>query len=389
MTERDDDILDFDFFDESPTAEQQPTQRVRMPRRRPSGSPPRGPVRPPHGFAPLLRLIGLIAFAILIVVLLVFWVQSCQGASKRNAYRSYIANVAEIAKTSDRIGRDLTDALTTPGQKVAGLQTALTGLAEREQQDVVKAEALHPPGALRDEHQAVIQALQFRVSGLQGLAATFASVAAKKAPANVDVVLAAQSQRFVASDVVWDDLFKTKAAQVLAKQGIAGVAPPSSSFLVDPALTTADSWTRVLQRLAGASTGGSASTGVHGSALAYVKALSGGQTVADGKALTPGAENTVTATTDLAFAVGVTDSGDSQEVGIQVTLTIEKPGAPIVKTQTIQVIDPGQTKPVIFRNLGQVPFAAKTNLKVDIAPVPGEAKTDNNSATYPVIFSLG
>ncbi len=392
MTERDDDILDFDFFDESPTAEQQPTQRVRMPRRRPPGSPPRGPIRPglpPGGsFAPLFRLIMLIVFAILIVVLLVFWVQSCQGASKRNAYRHYVESVDQVAQTSERIGRDLTDALTTPGQKVGGLQTALTGLAERELQDVVKAGSLDPPGPLRDEHQAVIEALKFRVSGLQGLAATFRT-ATKKGASNTADVLAAQSQRFVASDVVWDDLFKDKAADELAKQGISGVSPPDSNFLVDPGLTTAESWTRVLQRLAGASTGGSAGGGPHGSALESVKALSGGQTVAEGKTLSPGSENTVTATTDLAFAVAVTDSGSSQEVGIQVTLTIEKPGSPIVKTSTIQVIDPGETKTVIFRNLGQVPFAAKTNLKVDIAPVPGEAKTDNNSASYPVIFSLG
>jgi hypothetical protein len=388
MSDRDDDILDFDFFDESPTAEQQPTQRVRMPRRRPPGSPPRPPMRPPHGFAPLARLVGLIAFAIVIVVALVFWVQSCQGASKRNAYRNYVANVAEIAGTSEQIGRDLTDALTTPGQKVTGLQTALGGLADREQQDVVKAQALHPPGALRDEHQAVLQALQFRVSGLQGLAATFRS-ATKKGASNTAQVLAQVSERFVASDVVWDDLFKDKAQAELAQQDVTGVNPPDSNFLVDPSLTTSESWANVLQRLAGASTGGTAGGGPHGSALEYVRALSGGQAVGDGKNLTAGAENTVTATTDLAFAVGVTDSGASQEVGIQVTLTIEKPGSPIVKTQTITVIDPGETKTVIFRNLGQVPFAAKTNLKVDVAPVPGEAKTDNNSASYPVIFSLG
>jgi hypothetical protein len=388
MSERDDDILDFDFFDESPTAEQQPTQRVRMPRRRPPGSPPRPPMRPPHGFAPLARLVGLIAFAIVIVVALVFWVQSCQGASKRNAYRNYVANVAEIAGTSEQIGRDLTDALTTPGQKVTGLQTALGGLADREQQDVVKAQALNPPGALRDEHQAVLQALQFRVSGLQGLAATFRS-ATKKGASNTSQVLAQVSERFVASDVVWDDLFKDKAQAKLAQQDISGVNPPDSNFLVDPSLTTSESWSNVLQRLAGASTGGTAGGGPHGSALEYVRALSGGQAVGDGKNLTAGAENTVTATTDLEFAVGVTDSGASQEVGIQVTLTIEKPGSPIVKTQTITVIDPGETKTVIFRNLGQVPFAAKTNLKVDVAPVPGEAKTDNNSASYPVIFSLG
>ena len=391
MSERDDDILDFDFFDEPATVEQQPTQRVRMPRRRPSGTPPRGPrppqFRTPQGFAPLARLIGLIVFAIAIVVLLVFWVQSCQGAAKKNAYNSYVTDVAQLAASSARVGRDLTDALTTPGQKVSDLQTALNGLAEREQQDVAKAQSLHPPGALRNEHQAVIQALQFRVSGLQGLAETLRTASTKGGP-NTSSVLAQQSQRFVASDVIWDDLFKDPTRTELSRQGITGVSPPDSNFLVDPALTTSDSWSRVLQRLQGASTGGTTSGGVHGSALEYVKALSGGQTVADGKSLVAGSENTVTATTDLAFTVTIQDSGDAQEVGINVTLTIQQTPA-IVRTQKIKVINPGQQKSVTFTNLGQVKFAQKEQVNVDVSPVPGETKTDNNKASYPVIFSLG
>ena len=39
--------------------------------------------------------------------------------------------------------------------------------------------------------------------------------------------------------------------------------------------------------------------------------------------------------------------------------------------------------------LGQVPFAQKTSVSVDVASVPGEHNTDNNKATFPVIFSLG
>ncbi len=389
MSERDDDIIDFDFFDEPPTVEQQSTQRVRMPRRRPEGSPPRGPIRPPQGLTPLLRLVGLIAFAILIVLLLVFWVQSCQGNAKKNAYRHYIADAAVIGASSASVGRDLTDALTTPGAKVADLQASLTGLAQREQQDVDKADALDPPGALRDEHQALIQALQFRVSGLQGLVTTLRGSVSSKTAASTAAVLAAQSQRFVASDVIWDDLFKEPAKAELARQNITGANPPNSDFLTEPELATAAAWDPVLARLRGASTGGTPGGGAHGSALEYVRALSGGQSLAEGKALSSSSENTIVARTDLAFAVGVKDSGDSQEVGIQVTLTIEKPGKPIVKTQTIQVIDPGQTKTLFFRNIDLTGlFGAKTTFKVDIAPVPNESNAKNNSASYPVIFSL-
>jgi hypothetical protein len=60
-----------------------------------------------------------------------------------------------------------------------------------------------------------------------------------------------------------------------------------------------------------------------------------------------------------------------------------------VKTQTLPLINPGQTKSVTFTDLGQVPFAQKTTVSVDVQAVPGEHNTSNNKASYPVIFSLG
>ena len=97
----------------------------------------------------------------------------------------------------------------------------------------------------------------------------------------------------------------------------------------------------------------------------------------------------MTASTNLAFAVTVQDTGDNQEVSIQVTLTIQRSPQNIVKKGTIDLINPKETKTLTFGNLGQPPFGVKTTIKVDIQPVPGEKFTGNNSAEYPVIFSLG
>ena len=61
-----------------------------------------------------------------------------------------------------------------------------------------------------------------------------------------------------------------------------------------------------------------------------------------------------------------------------------------MKTQTIAGDRPGRDEDASSSaTSATVPFAAKTTLKVDVEPVPGEANTDNNSASYPVIFSLG
>jgi hypothetical protein len=383
MTESDTD-LDFDFFDDEPEPGE-PFEEERPPReppRRPPQRPPTG--RTPVGVTPLLRPAGLVAFAILIVVLFVFWISSCQGASKKSSYKRYMDKVAVVAKNSEQHGRELNDALTTPGSKSAELSTRIRSIAQGEQQDVAAARAMSPPGPLRLQHQQAIEALEFRVSGLRGLADAFTTAA--RSPKNVTgnaVLLAGQAERLVSGDVVWDDLFKDPAIEELRRQGVTGVAVPDSSFVPNPDYGSTRFWEAILQRLQGAATTGGTSGGLHGTGLVSVKAQPGNQE------LSSSTENTVTATTDLGFAVKIEDTGDSQEVQVKVTLTIQQSPSPIVQTKTIDLINPGEQKTVLFHNLGQVQFATRTTVKVDIQPVPQEKNTTNNTASYPVIFSLG
>ncbi len=386
MTERDTD-LDFDFFDDDPEPSE-PYEEERVPDERTRGGggpPPRPPsARPPVGLTPLLRLAGLIAFAILVIVLLVFWISSCQGAGKKSSYKRYMEKVAVVAKDSEQIGRELNDALTTPGIKFADLRTKLSGLAQQEQQDVAAVRAMSPPGPLRLQHQEAIEALEFRVSGLRGLGDAFTQ--ASSAPKNVTgnaLLLAGQAERLVSGDVVWDDLFKDPAIEELRRQGITGVAVPDSSFISNPDYASTRFWEAILQRLQGSATTGGTTGGLHGTGLISTKALPGNQE------LSADTENTVTATTDLGFAVTIQDTGDSQEVQVKVTLTIQQTPTPIVQTKTVDLINPGEQKTVTFHNLGQVQFATRTTVKVDVEPVPSESNTSNNSAQYPVIFSLG
>jgi hypothetical protein len=391
MSEYDTD-LDFDFFDDDPPpsrAVEEETEVGREPppaERRGSRRPPTG--RPPVGMTPLLRLAGLIAFAILIVVLLVFWISSCQGASKKSSYKRYYEKVGVVANDSEQVGRELNDALTTQGIKSGELEQKIDGLAQREQQNVAALRSIHPPGPLRIQHQAALESLQFRVSGLRGLADGFtqASRAPKNVTANALKLLEPPATRLVASDVVWDDLFQAPAqgnGGVLEREGITGVAVPGSNFVSSPDYASSRYWEAILQRLQGAATSGGTTGGLHGTGIVKTVALPGSQELSETT------ENTVTATTDLGFAVTVEDTGDSQEVQIKVTLTIQQSPTPIVQTKTIDLINPGEQQTVVFRNLGQVQFATKTTVKVDVAPVPQEKNTDNNSKAYPVIFSLG
>ncbi len=69
-------------------------------------------------------------------------------------------------------------------------------------------------------------------------------------------------------------------------------------------------------------------------------------------------------------------------------MTIPKQPDPIVQTKTIPLIDPGETKAVTFQIGTLVPFGEQISVKVDVDPVQGETNTANNTAEYPVIFSL-
>jgi CARDB protein len=391
MTERDDDI-GFEFFEEEPaTREEQGTQFLPRITRRPPGGPPKGP-RAPSGLTPLLRLVGLIALAILIIVLFVFWIQSCQGANKHNTYSSYMDKVSNVATASNAIGGEFDRLLTAPGETTTQLERQLNGLAQHQQQVVTNAQGIQPPGQLRDEQAAVIQALQLRLSGLRGFGLAFRKTSATKANADQAAqVLSTQGQRFVASDVVWSDLFKAPSLGVLQREGVTGVRVPSSTFLTasrgGPDLVSQSTLKPLWERLQGAASNGAKCNpgDLHGTGIVKTVVLPANTE------LSQDTEQTIKSTPGLAFQTSVQNTGNFQEVSVQVTLVIEKTPTPITETQTIPIIQSGATKTVTFKPLtkGQPPFGERTSVKVDVKPVPCERNRSNNTAEYPVIFSLG
>ncbi len=386
MSSHDDDILDFDFFEDDVTREAGTAPaggRDGAPADTSGGGPRRPSLKAPHGLAPILRLVGFVAFAILIVVLLIVWGQGCSSDKKRSNYGDAMTELGAIGASSAKIGNDLADLLTTPGLKQAELETKLGGLIDRQQQGLESAESLDVPGPLRPSTAHATEALQLRVSGMQGLLDTFK--ATKAADSNdatsAGEKLALQARQLDASDVVWRVLFQVPAQSTLENEGLGDLKAPPSVFVETVELYSSRSMTAIWLRVHGASTGGSPS-GVHGTGLEKVLAQPGDLQ------LSPDTETTIKASTSLAFEVYVKNTGENQEVGIEVTLTIPKPTTPIVKKQTIDLIDIGETKTVTFRDFPDPPFGEKTSVQVSVTPVQGETNTDNNSAEYPVIFSL-
>ena len=365
--------IEFDFFDESPTVEEGERE----------AAPPRKgrkmPTRPPGGPTPsFLRLGLLIAGAILLAVVLVFWVNNCRGNQKKDKYSSYMKAVAEPATESAQVGKQLNTLLTTPNIKLTELRSQLEGLRQQQAQIVTNAGKLDPPGPLRDEQESLVEAMQFRVSGLNGLAVALGSVQGTPSTAVSGERLATQAQRLTTSDVVYQDLFKAGSIAVMGKEGVRGVPVPDSVFVQNPDFGSPTFWKQTVDRL----TQGPKSGGLHGSQISGVVVQPGNQHLSTTQ------DNTVQASDRLSFQVLVKNSGDSQETQVVVTLTIKQ--NPVVrKTQTIAVISPGETKTVIFSDLPPPNFGTPVKVQVSVEPVTGETNTGNNTAEYSVIFTLG
>jgi hypothetical protein len=374
--------LEFDFFEDLPTTERsgQPPPPSK-PRR--SGRPPIRPRAP--GGTPQLRLAALVIGAIALAVIVVFWVTSCRGDSATDSFADYMASVGSVVQEANGIGSKLGDVITSRGASLDEIDAQLNGLAEQQSQVVARASGLEPPGSLINEQQSLVESMQLLESGLVGLQQAFSQVQLASDASTEGSALASQAARLVAGEVVYEDLFRARSQQIMQSEDITGVAVPELTFLEVPDLISQSSLTAFVERLISGGTGTdgeAAPAGLHGNGIESVQVQPSGETLSQTD------ENTIAASDQLQFLVNVTNSGEFQETQVPVTLVIQFSGGPIRKSQEIEVINPNQTTTVTFEDFANITFGEPTTLKVSVKPVPGEENTANNTAEFPVIFTL-
>ena len=171
----------------------------------------------------------------------------------------------------------------------------------------------------------MVEALQLRVSGLNGLASAFEQVTGAENSDEAGTLLAEQSGRLIASDVIWEDFFEAPSKSVLDEQGVTGVDVPDSDFVTERRARQPD----VVEARARSAHSGRPRDGAAGRPARQPASPASRRPPGRQRALQPTEENTVTASDDLAFEVLVENSGDSQETQVKVTLTIQQAPEPI------------------------------------------------------------
>ena len=105
--------------------------------------------------------------------------------------------------------------------------------------------------------------------------------------------------------------------------------------------------------------------------------------------LDPAAANRLTYGPDTEFTVNFTNGGEHDEFDIQVMLKIEGGPEPLQVRKTVPSVAAGAAATATLGLPSDPPFGTPVTISVQIRPVPGEEKKDNNSAEYDAFFSQG
>jgi hypothetical protein len=194
--------------------------------------------------------------------------------------------------------------------------------------------------------------------------------------------IAGQMQVFLASDVIYETRVVPFIRAGLDKRQIGAQKIASSRFL--PSQTWLNPTTIATQLDQQLTTGGTTAgeptgPGLHGTVL--------DSTTYNGTTLQPGTANRLTYEPGKDFVVKFTNGGENDEFQVKVTVRIKAGAQTTTLTTTVDKIAQGTSAEAQLPLDKTPPLDAASTVSVQITPVPGEKKTDNNKSDYQALFT--
>ena len=348
----------------------------------PRRPPPRGPGTDRQTL--LARRAGAAVLGLILLILLFVGIKSCRDSAREDAFRNYGRDVAALVQESDQSSQSLFQLLARPGRRTPlQLQSAVNGFQSDAAQLVDRARDLDHPNEVDTAHRYFVESFEFRRDGIGRIARELPAALGDQGREEATGQIAVAMRSFLASDVIYADRFVPHFTEEVKEQKLTGeVQIPRSSFLPDL------QWVRptiVAERInairGGGGGAGPAAPGLHGTALVGVTAKP------SGKALQPGAATDITVSPRLSFDVALSNGGEHEERDVTVSISISGAARPLVREQRLPSIKPGEQKTVSIPLAATPPTGRPVTIRVEVKPVPGEKKVDNNKQSYPAIFT--
>ena len=336
------------------------------------GRRPRPPRRPERQQILLRRALALGA-GLLLLILIVLGVRGCLNARKHRALSDYARNVTQIVEETDQTSKSFFGKLSEPGS-LSVTEFVAEVNADRSAMDnyVSRIDSLDTPGDMGNAQTALELTYELRGSAMTEIADKMSTALGDVGSEKATAAIAKQMSTLMASDVLYASVARPEIDGVLADNGIEGDDVPKSVFLPDGTKWLEESAvSTALGSVSGAS--GAATPGVHGLGLIA--------TSVNGTELTPESATAVAAEETPEVEVEVQNQGESTENGVTVSVTVN--GGNTLQ-QDISSIAAGETATVTIP-LTPAPKGEAT-LEVEAVPVPGEQVSENNEASYSVVF---
>ena len=359
------------FFDDDAEATQVPSPTDR---RRPRSNRSRLRIQ-------RLVLALVVLFIVVFAAALIF--RSCQQNARESAYRTYFSQVDSVIHDANAVGHQLGAVVADP-TRPNNLKATLDALVAKQTEITTRAGRVSPPGKLDQLNNVFVDGMKVRLRGVQQmrdglLAATNVknrNVTARK--------LAALSGYFTGPDAYYQELFYTKAQQVMRDDGVSNVRVPPMDYFATHDLFSQSALANALSRVSSSAK----LTGIHGVGLAGVAIKSNGKTTV----LQVGKDNRFAASPDWVIQVTVENQGDVTETNVPVKVTWTPPDnsaqQPVTGTIATLAAHQKQTVDITGPTIGQSALIKQSHLKVQAGPVAGEKYLKNNVATYVITPSL-
>jgi CARDB protein len=321
----------------------------------------------------MLRRLLALGGALVVLILIVLGVKGCLDARARGALSDYSRDVKQILVETSQTSKDFFGKLEEPG----GLSvTEFTGQVDADRSAMTnyqtRIDGLSAPGELGNAQKSLELVYTLRASAMEKIAEKMPTALGEAGAAKATAAIAKQMQTLLAADVIYESVTRPEINGKLADEGIDGADVPKNTFVPDGTKWLDEAEVASALGSVSGSSGGEPSPGVHGLGLVGVSI---GATE-----LVPETTNSVVTEGTPEVEVTVGNQGESTENGVTVVVIANGKET----TQEIPALEAGVEETTVVP-LTPAP-EGETTLEVQVEPVPGEQFTDNNEATYTVIF---
>jgi hypothetical protein len=309
---------------------------------------------------------------LIVLILVVLGVKGCLDARANRALSDYADNVTQIVDETDQTSKAFFGKLADPGT-LSVTEFVAEVNADRSAMDnyASRVDGLSAPGDMGRAQNALELTYELRASAMGEIAEEMPTALGDAGAAKATASIARQMRNLLAADTLYAAIVRPEIDGVLADNGIEGSDVPKSVFLPEDTKWLDESTVASALGSISGSSAGAPTAGVHGLELSSVSINGtelGEETAGVAAEETPEVE------------VTVENQGDSTENGIDVTVSV---GGSEVQG-SIDTIGAGETASVSIP-LTPAPSGEQT-MDVKVATVPGEQISENNEASYTVVF---